>query len=161
MIHCLSKLFGGLSKPKPRDIEELRQGLLRIADSKRKLAPMSELSDHRRSVNMSLFDNLVNEKLTEKGWLIATNENNTLPLTRAFDILKSECELPINFKKCVEEYSKRSHDFQESMAFIMDHKGDIFEVAEELKNFTPADLAKKRTIIIHDNRSKYPGPEAL
>lgn len=146
MKNWLSVLFTGLPKPKSHEIENLRQGLLRIEDNKKKPGAAPEL------------DSLVVEMLEERNWALSADNNN---MARALDILRFQCELPLNFKICVEDYSRKSHEFQESMAFIMDHKEDIFDVAEALKDHFSLDLEEKPKIIIHDKRLQNHTPEVL
>jgi len=69
--------------------------------------------------------------------------------------------LPINFKNCAEEFSIKSHEFQESMDFIMEHKHDLYEVAGELKSQPINSKEDKPTIILYDKRSENPEPEIL
>ena len=89
---------------------------------------------------------------------MATADDN---LARTLDILRFQCELPINFKNCAEEFSVKSHKFQESMHFIMENKHDLYEVAGELKNQPMNIKEDKPTIVLHDKRSDNSAPEIL
>lgn len=146
MKEWLSTVFSGLSKPKPHDIENLRQGLLRIEDRKLKGASIEK------------FNDIVIDHLTEKGWPLSNADDN---LARTLDILRFQCDLPVNFKNCAEEFSVKSHEFHDSMDFIMEHKHDLYQVAGELRNQPMSIKEDKPTVILYDKRSENPEPEIL